>query len=154
MELDSRAIEAILPHRAPFLMIDHVELVEADRVVARKTVAANEPFLRGHFPGHPIMPGVLIIEALAQAGAVLAAHQSSFDPVRQVMYLMTIDKAKFRKPVLPGDVLRLEVVPLRKGTAAWKMRGEAKVGDSRVAEAEFLAGIRPRGDAASAPGVG
>jgi beta-hydroxyacyl-ACP dehydratase FabZ len=153
MELDSRAIEAILPHRAPFLMIDHVELVESDRIVARKTVAADEPFLLGHFPGHPVMPGVLIIEALAQAGALLAARQSSFDPLRQLMYLMTIDKAKFRKPVLPGDVLRLEVVPLRKGTAMWKMRGEAKVGDSLVAEAEFLAGIRPRSDAASAPGA-
>ena len=153
MELDSRAIEAILPHRAPFLMIDHVELVESDRIVARKTVAAAEPLLLGHFPGHPIMPGVLIIEALAQAGALLAARQSSFDPLRQVMYLMTIDKAKFRKPVLPGDVLRLEVVPLRKGTAAWKMRGEAKVGEALVAEAEFLAGIRPRNDVVSAPGA-
>ena len=153
MELDSRAIEAILPHRAPFLMIDHVELVEPDRIVARKTVAADEPFLSGHFPGHPIMPGVLIIEALAQAGALLAARQSSFDPLRQVMYLMTIDKAKFRKPVLPGDVLRLEVVPLRKGTAAWKMRGEAKVGEALVAEAEFLAGIRPRNDVVALPGA-
>jgi len=153
MELDSRAIEAILPHRAPFLMIDHVELVESDRIVARKTVAAAEPLLLGHFPGHPIMPGVLIIEALAQAGALLAARQSSFDPLRQVMYLMTIDKAKFRKPVLPGDVLRLEVVPLRKGTAAWKMRGEAKVGEALVAEAEFLAGIRPRNDVVALPGA-
>jgi 3-hydroxyacyl-[acyl-carrier-protein] dehydratase len=134
-------------------MIDHVELLDGDRIVARKTVAANEPFLQGHFPGNPIMPGVLIIEALAQAGAVFAARQSSFDPAHQVMYLMTIDKAKFRKPVLPGDVLRLEVVPLRKGTAAWKMRGEARVGQALVAEAEFLAGIRPRYDVASAPGT-
>ena len=153
MELDRRAIEAILPHRAPFLMIDHVELLDGDRIVARKTVAADEPFFRGHFPGHPIMPGVLIIEALAQAGAVLAARHSSFDPARQIMVLMAIDKAKFRKPVLPSDILKLEVVPLRKGTAVWKMRGEAKVGDSLVAEAEFLAGIRPRDDAASAPGA-
>jgi beta-hydroxyacyl-ACP dehydratase FabZ len=148
MELDTRAIEAILPHRAPFLMIDHVELVEADRIVARKTVAADELFLQGHFPGCPIMPGVLIIEAMAQAGAVLAARQSTFDPARQVMVFMAIDKAKFRKPVLPGDVLKLEVVPLRRGTAVWKMRGEAKVGDVLVAEAEFLAGIRPRSDVA------
>ena len=148
MELDKRAIEAILPHRAPFLMIDHVELVDGDRIVASKTVAADEPLLQGHFPGHPIMPGVLIIEAMAQAGAVLAARQSSFDPARQIMVFMAIDKAKFRKPVLPGDVLRLEVVPLRKGTAMWKMRGEAKVGDSLVAEAEFLAGIRPRNNVA------
>ena len=148
MELDTRAIEAILPHRAPFLMIDHVELVEADRIVARKTVAADELFLQGHFPGCPIMPGVLIIEAMAQAGAVLAARQSTFDPARQVMVFMAIDKAKFRKPVLPGDVLKLEVVPLRRGTAVWKMRGEAKVGDVLVAEAEFLPGIRPRNNVA------
>jgi len=148
MELDTRAIEAILPHRAPFLMIDHVELLDGDRIVARKTVAANEPFLQGHFPGNPIMPGVLIIEALAQAGAVFAARQSSFDPAHQVMYLMTIDKAKFRKPVLPGDVLKLEVVPLRMGTSVWRMRGEAKVGNVLVAEAEFLAGIRPRSNVA------
>jgi 3-hydroxyacyl-[acyl-carrier-protein] dehydratase len=148
MELDTRAIEAILPHRAPFLMIDHVELVEPDRIVARKTVAADEPFFQGHFPGCPIMPGVLIIEALAQAGAVLGAQRSSFDPARQIMVFMAIDKAKFRKPVLPGDVLKLEVVPLRMGTAVWKMRGEAKVGGVVVAEAEFLAGIRPRSDVA------
>jgi beta-hydroxyacyl-ACP dehydratase FabZ len=148
MELDTRAIEAILPHRAPFLMIDHVELVEPDRIVARKTVAADEPFFQGHFPGCPIMPGVLIIEALAQAGAVLGAQRSSFDPARQIMVFMAIDKAKFRKPVLPGDILKLEVVPLRMGTAVWKMRGEAKVGDVVVAEAEFLAGIRPRSDVA------
>jgi 3-hydroxyacyl-[acyl-carrier-protein] dehydratase len=153
MELDRRAIEAILPHRAPFLMIDHVELLDGDRIVARKTVAADEPFFQGHFPGHPIMPGVLIIEALAQTGAVLAARHTSFDPNRQIMVLMAIDKAKFRKPVRPGDILKLEVVPLRKGTAVWKMRGEAKVGDSLVAEAEFLAGIRPRDDAACAPGA-
>jgi beta-hydroxyacyl-[acyl carrier protein] dehydratase FabZ len=146
MELDTRAIEAILPHRAPFLMIDHVELVEPDRIVARKTVTADEPFFQGHFPGCPIMPGVLIIEALAQAGAVLGAQRSSFDPARQIMVFMAIEKAKFRKPVLPGDVLKLEVVPLRMGTAVWKMRGEAKVGGVVVAEAEFLAGIRPRND--------
>jgi 3-hydroxyacyl-[acyl-carrier-protein] dehydratase len=108
MELDIRAIQAILPHRAPFLMIDHVEMVDENRIVARKAVAVNEPYFQGHFPGHPIMPGVLIVEALAQAGAVLAASQSAFDSARHVMYFMTIDKAKFRKPVFPGDVLRLE----------------------------------------------
>jgi beta-hydroxyacyl-ACP dehydratase FabZ len=153
MELDTRAIEAILPHRAPFLMIDHVDVVDGERIVARKTVAADEPYLQGHFPGNPIMPGVLIVEAMAQAGAVFAARQCSFDPARQVMYFMAIDKARFRTPVLPGDILRLEVVPLRRGTAAWKMRAEAKVGDILVAEAEFLVGIRPRNDATSAPGA-
>ena len=153
MELDARAIQAILPHRAPFLLIDHVELVEEDRIVARKKLAADEFFFEGHFPGHPVMPGVLIVEALAQTGALLAARQASFDPARQVMYLMTVDKAKFRRPVFPGDILRLEVRPLRKGTAVWKMRGEAKVRDVLVAEAEFLAGIHPLADPASTAAV-
>ncbi len=152
MELDGAAIRAILPHRPPILMLDHVESVEPDRIVARKSLTAEDPCFAGHFPGHPVMPGVLIIEALAQAGAVLAARQSSFDPSRQVMYFMTIDQAKFRKPVVPGDVLHLEVVPLRRGSTIWKMRGEAKVGGVLVAEAEFLAGIRPVPEAASTPG--
>lgn len=153
MELDGAAIRAILPHRPPILMLDHVEVVEPDRIVARKSLRAEDPCFAGHFPGHPVMPGVLIIEALAQAGAVLAARQSSFDPSRQVMYFMTIDQAKFRKPVVPGDVLRLEVVPLRRGSSVWKMRGEAKVGDALVAEAEFLAGIRSVTDGAGAAGT-
>ena len=89
------------------------------------------------------MPGVLIIEALAQAGAILAARLTNFDPSRQVIYFMGMDGVKFRKPVVPGDVLQLEVVPLRKGGAVWKMRGEAKVDGKVVAEAELLAGIRP-----------
>jgi 3-hydroxyacyl-[acyl-carrier-protein] dehydratase len=89
------------------------------------------------------MPGVLIVEALAQAGALLVAPQVGFDPARQVIYFMAIDKVKFRKPVVPGDALILEVVPLRKGESIWKMRGEAKVDGAVVAEAEFLAGIKP-----------
>jgi 3-hydroxyacyl-[acyl-carrier-protein] dehydratase len=90
------------------------------------------------------MPGVLIIEALAQAGALYAARLVKFDPAKQVIYFMAIDGAKFRKPVVPGDVLVLEVTPLRKGGAIWKLRGEAKVGDKVVAEAEFMASIQPR----------
>jgi beta-hydroxyacyl-ACP dehydratase FabZ len=142
--LDIREIERILPHRYPFLLVDHVDEVGPDRIVARKLVSRNEPHFEGHFPGHPVMPGVLILEALAQAGALLAAKAVSFDPAKQVIYFMAIDKAKFRKPVTPGDVLRLEVTPLRKGGAIWKMRGEAKVGEALVAEAEFMASIQPR----------
>ncbi len=144
MELDIRAIEAILPHRYPFLLIDRVESVNEERIVARKMVSRNEPHFEGHFPGHPVMPGVLIVEALAQAGAIFAARLTNYDPAKQIIYFMAIDKVKFRKPVVPGDSLRLEVVPLRKGGAVWKMRGEAKVGDAVVAEAEFLASIQPR----------
>ena len=138
-----REIERILPHRYPFLFIDHVDEIGPDGIVARKLVSRNEPHFEGHFPGNPVMPGVLIIEALAQAGAIYAGRQVGFDPEKQVIYFMSIDKAKFRKPVVPGDVLRLEVVPIRKGGAVWKMRGEAKVGDAVVAEAEFLASIQP-----------
>jgi 3-hydroxyacyl-[acyl-carrier-protein] dehydratase len=144
VELDIRAIEAVLPHRYPFLLVDHVDLLDAERIVARKNVSRNEPHFQGHFPGHPVMPGVLIVEAMAQTGALYAARATGFDPAKQVIYFMAIDKVKFRKPVVPGDVLRIEVVPLRKGGVVWKMRGEAKVGDVVVAEAEFLASIQPR----------
>ena len=137
--LDINAIERILPHRYPFLLVDRVDEIGEDRLVARKLVSRN-----GHFPGHPVMPGVLIIEALAQAGALLAAKSAAFDPATQVVYFMAIDGAKFRKPVIPGDVLILEVVPLRKGKSIWKLRGEAKVDGALVAEAEMMASIQPR----------
>jgi beta-hydroxyacyl-ACP dehydratase FabZ len=142
--LDIRAIERILPHRYPFLLVDRVDEIGAERIVARKLVTRNEPHFNGHFPGHPVMPGVLIIEALAQAGALLAAHLVGFNPETHVIYFMAIDKAKFRKPVVPGDVLTLDVVPLRKGGAIWKLRGEAKVDGAVVAEAELMASIQPR----------
>jgi 3-hydroxyacyl-[acyl-carrier-protein] dehydratase len=152
--MDIREIEAVLPHRYPFLLVDHVDSIDADRIVARKLVSRNEPHFEGHFPGHPVMPGVLIIEALAQAGALFAARLTNFDPTRQVIYFMGMEAVKFRKPVVPGDVLRLEVVPLRRGGAVWKMRGEAKVGDTVVAEAEFLASIQPRPPVPAAPAAG
>jgi 3-hydroxyacyl-[acyl-carrier-protein] dehydratase len=140
--MDITAIQAALPHRYPFLLVDRVDELGPDRIVARKMVSANEPFFQGHFPGHPVMPGVLIVEAMAQAGALLAAPQVGFDPARQAIYFMAIDKVKFRKPVFPGDSLVLEVVPLRKGGSVWKLRGEARVGDAVVAEAEFVAVIK------------
>jgi len=140
--MDITAIQAVLPHRYPFLLVDRVDELGPDRIVARKMVSANEPFFQGHFPEHPVMPGVLIVEALAQAGALLAAPQVGFDPARQAIYFMAIDHVKFRKPVFPGDALILEVIPLRKGGAVWKMRGEAKVEGAVVAEAEFVAVIK------------
>jgi 3-hydroxyacyl-[acyl-carrier-protein] dehydratase len=133
------------------LLVDQVESIDDEKIVARKLVSRNEPHFEGHFPGHPVMPGVLIVEALAQAGAIFAARLTKFDPTRQVIYFMGIGGVKFRKPVVPGDVLRLEVVPLRKGGAVWKMRGEARVGDTLVAEAEFLASIQPRPGVQPAP---
>jgi 3-hydroxyacyl-[acyl-carrier-protein] dehydratase len=140
--LDIRAIERILPHRYPFLLVDRVDELGPERIVARKLVTRNEPHFNGHFPGHPVMPGVLIVEAMAQAGALLAASLVSFDPAKQVIYFLGIDKARFRKPVTPGDLLVLEVVPLRKGGAIWKLRGEAKVDGALVAEAELMATIQ------------
>ena len=142
--LDIVAIERILPHRYPFLLVDRVDEIGDERIVARKLVSRNEPFFNGHFPGHPVMPGVLIIEALAQAGALLAAHVVAFSQETHVVYFMAIDNARFRKPVVPGDVLTLDVVPLRKGKAIWKLKGEAKVGYVLVAEAEMMASIQPR----------
>jgi 3-hydroxyacyl-[acyl-carrier-protein] dehydratase len=147
--LDIRDIERVLPHRYPFLLVDRVDEIGDERIVASKMVSRNEPHFEGHFPGHPVMPGVLILEALAQAGALYAARLTRFDPERQVIYFMSIDKAKFRKPVVPGDCLTLEVTPLRKGGAIWKMRGEAKVGGVLVAEAEFMASIQPKPGAAA-----
>jgi beta-hydroxyacyl-ACP dehydratase FabZ len=143
--LDIREIERILPHRYPFLLVDRVDEVGPERIVARKLVSRNEPHFEGHFPGLPVMPGVLIVEALAQAGALYAAKTAGFDPATQVILFMGIDKARFRKPVVPGDVLVLEVVLMRKLGPVWKMRGEAKVGEDLVAEAEFMASIQPRG---------
>ena len=137
-------IQGLLPHRYPFLLVDRVVEMGDDRVVGLKNVTANEPFFQGHFPGQPVMPGVLLVEALAQAGALLACKATGFDPEKQVIYFMGIDKVKFRKRVVPGDQVLLEVVPLRKGAAVWKMRGEAKVGGEVVCEAEFLATLAKR----------
>lgn len=144
MAMDIREIESILPHRYPFLMIDRVDELTSDLIIARKNVTRNEPHFDGHFPGHPVMPGVLIVEALAQTGAIYAARNSNFDPAKQVIYLLGMEGVKFRHPVVPGDVLTLHVTPLRKGGVIWKMRGEAKVGDTLVAEANLVAAIQPR----------
>ncbi len=146
--MDIRAISEILPHRYPFLLIDRVVEQTDDKVVAWKNVSANEQFFQGHFPGQPVMPGVLILEALAQTGAILACKATNFDPAKSVIYFMGIDKAKFRKPVVPGDRLELTVTPIRRGGAIWKMRGDARVDGHVVAECEFLATIVARDKAA------
>jgi beta-hydroxyacyl-ACP dehydratase FabZ len=144
--LDVGQIQALLPHRFPFLLVDRVVELDEEKVVALKNVTINEPFFQGHFPGHPVMPGVLIVEAMAQAGAVMAMRQSTFDPAKQVIYFMALDKVKFRRPVVPGDQLRLEVTPLRKGGAIWKMKGQALVDGQVACEAEFLASIVAKGE--------
>jgi UDP-3-O-[3-hydroxymyristoyl] N-acetylglucosamine deacetylase/3-hydroxyacyl-[acyl-carrier-protein] dehydratase len=137
-------IQEIMPHRYPFLLVDRIlELEEGKRVVGVKNVTINEPFFQGHFPGHPIMPAVLIIEAMAQVGGVLLLSMVE-NPKARLVYFMAIDKAKFRKPVLPGDQVRfeLEMVKLRMNTC--KMRGKAYVEGDLVAEAELLSVLRDK----------
>jgi 3-hydroxyacyl-[acyl-carrier-protein] dehydratase len=136
-------IQAILPHRFPFLLIDRVVELTDDKVVALKNVSINEPFFQGHFPGMPVMPGVLQVEAMAQAGGILGSRIVQFTPETHVMLFMAIDEVKFRRPVVPGDQLSIEVVPLRKGKI-FKMKGECRVDGNVVSSAEFLATIALR----------
>jgi len=137
--MDSVEIQSILPHRYPFLLVDRIRELEPDRrIVGIKNVTINEPFFQGHFPGRPVMPGVLILEALAQVGGVLA-FKSLGSVGRTVVYLTGIDAAKFRKPVVPGDILRLEVDVLKKRAPFWKMQGKAFVDTELVCEAEVTA---------------
>ncbi len=138
--MDIQAIQDILPHRYPFLLVDRVIAIEPMKtLVALKCVTVNEPFFEGHFPGHPVMPGVLILEALAQAAGLLAKASMANDPGDKVTYLMAIDNARFRKPVLPGDRMELHVEVVRQKGAIWKEKGVAKVDGEVVAEAEFMA---------------
>ena len=137
--MDNVEIQSILPHRYPFLLVDRIRELDPDRrIVGIKNVTINEPFFQGHFPGRPVMPGVLILEALAQVGGVLA-FKSLGSVGRPVVYLTGIDAAKFRKPVVPGDILRLEVDVLKKRAPFWKMQGKAFVETELVCEAEVTA---------------
>jgi beta-hydroxyacyl-ACP dehydratase FabZ len=135
----------ILPHRYPFLLVDRItELEPHKRVVGIKNVSANEPFFQGHFPGNPIMPGVLIIEAMAQVGGVLARLSEPEVMEKEgggSLFFMAMDKVKFRKPVVPGDQIVFECEALRTGSRVWKMAGKAFVAGSLVAEAELVATI-------------
>ncbi len=142
--LDSIAIQQILPHRYPFLLVDKIiELEPRVRIVGIKQVTANEQFFQGHFPDAPVMPGVLQIEALAQVGAILALREFE-DRENKIPFFTGIDGAKFRRPVVPGDTLRLEVTALRIGTKVQKMRGVASVDGQITAEAEILSIIADR----------
>jgi UDP-3-O-[3-hydroxymyristoyl] N-acetylglucosamine deacetylase/3-hydroxyacyl-[acyl-carrier-protein] dehydratase len=134
----------VLPHRYPFLLVDRIlEIEEGKRVVGLKNVTINEPFFQGHFPGHPIMPGVLIIEAMAQTGGMLLMRTVS-DPSSKVVYFMSLDNVKFRRPVKPGDALRLELEVLQIRGTMCKMRGVATVDGQVVTEAEMAAMVRDR----------
>jgi 3-hydroxyacyl-[acyl-carrier-protein] dehydratase len=142
MTLDVEQIKKLLPHRAPFLFIERLtEICPGESAVGYKAVAFNEPHFQGHFPDYAVMPGVLIVEAMAQAAGALVVHTLGLTGEKRIVYFMTIDRARFRRPVRPGDLLRIPVKVLRHRGPVWKFTGEAYVGDTLCAEAEFSAMI-------------
>ena len=141
-DLDINVIQKILPHRYPFLFVDRIIEASEDRAVGIKNVTIDEPFFEGHFPGHPIMPGVLMIEAMAQVGGVVALNKK--DNVGKLAYFTSINNARFRRPVLPGDVLRIEIQLVKTKLSLVQIHGVAKVGDEMAAEADLMfAFVRP-----------
>src|SRR4051794_34816768 len=146
--LDIMAIREILPHRFPFLLVDSIIELEEERIVGIKNVSANEPWTTGHFPDFPVMPGVLIVEAMAQVAGVLFLKHPP-DRHKKLVLLATIEQAKFRRPVRPGDQLRIEMTVVKRKTTMAKMRGVATVDGAVVAEAEVMCklGDKPAGPA-------
>lgn len=143
--LDITRILAMLPHRYPFVMVDRVsEIVPNERIRGHKCVAYNEPWFPAHFPGRPIMPGVLVLESLAQIGGILAYASDPFDAQTSLMFFLGIDKAKFRRTVEPGDRLDLEVSAVHHRSNVWKLHGVALVDGALAAEADLLASVVDR----------
>ena len=140
--LDIAGIMAAIPHRFPFLLVDRVEdLIPGTSAVGIKNVSINEPVFQGHFPGHPIFPGVMIIECMAQTAGVLVVESLGQEARGKLVYFMTVENAKFRKPVVPGDQMRVHVTKQRRRGNVWKFSGEAKVDGVVVAEATYAAMI-------------
>ena len=138
--IDIKEIMRLLPHRYPFLLVDRIiEAEKAKSIIGLKNVTINEPFFQGHFPSEPVMPGVLILEGMAQIGGILAYHSIPEMVGKKLIYFAGIDKAKFRQPVVPGDQLLIEMKVLKQKGKIWKMAGKAKVNGNLVAEAELLA---------------
>ncbi len=141
--IDAEGVMRLIPHRYPFLLIDRlVDVTPGESVTGIKNVTINEPFFQGHFPGRPVMPGVLIIEAMAQTAGALVMHSLGFESKGRLVYFMSIDNARFRKPVLPGDTLYLHTVKQHRRQNIWKFSGAAKVDGNIVAEAVFTATIK------------
>ena len=137
---DIARILTLLPHRYPFLLIDRIINMRGDEFgIGVKNVTINEPFFQGHFPGNPVMPGVLQIEGMAQTAGAMCMSHGDFEGKPQTVYFMTIDKARFRRPVIPGDTVHYHLTKIRHRFNVWKYRGEAKVGDTLVAEADLSA---------------
>jgi len=143
MQIDE--ILKYLPHRYPFLLIDRVLAFDSGKaIVALKNVTINEPFFTGHFPYHPVMPGVLVVEAMAQAAAILTFRSRNHLPDdKSIYYFVGIDRARFKRPVVPGDQLELHVSIVREVRGLWKFKGEARVAGNLAAEAELLCTLRP-----------
>ena len=145
IEIDIQRIMQMIPHRYPFLLIDRVvDVVTGESAVGIKNVSINESFFQGHFPQHPVMPGVLLIEAMAQTAAVLVVHTLGRESEGKLVYFMSVDNARFRHPVFPGDQVRVKVVRKQNRGSVWKFDGAALVHDKLVAEATFAAMIRDR----------
>ena len=145
--MDIAGILRAIPHRYPFLLIDRVEaLLPGHSATGIKNVTVNEPFFAGHFPNHPVMPGVLIIESMAQTAAVLVVHTLGPDAAGRVVYFMSVEGAKFRRPVVPGDTLRIHCVKERHRGQVWKFNATAKVNEAVVAEATYTAMIMERAE--------
>jgi 3-hydroxyacyl-[acyl-carrier-protein] dehydratase len=145
--VDIAGILRAIPHRYPFLLIDRVEeLLPGQSAIGIKNVSVNEPFFAGHFPNHPVMPGVLIIESMAQTAAVLVVHTLGPDAAGRVVYFMSVEGAKFRRPVMPGDTLRIHCTKERSRGQVWKFNAIARVGDAVVAEATYTAMIMERAE--------
>jgi 3-hydroxyacyl-[acyl-carrier-protein] dehydratase len=141
-QVDVQRIMEMIPHRHPFLMIDKVvDMVANERATGVKNVSINEGYFQGHFPARPVMPGVLIIEAMAQTAAVLVVHTLGPEAEGKLVYFMSVDNARFRRPVFPGDRLDVYVAKQRHRGNVWKFEGQAKVGDNLMAEAVFAAMI-------------
>ncbi len=140
--IDIQRVMELLPHRYPFLMVDRmVDIVRGVRATGIKNVSVNEPYFQGHFPHHKVMPGVLVIESMAQTAAALVVHSLGPECEGRLVYFMSIDNARFRKPVVPGDTLHVRVEKLHRRGNVWKFHGKAVVGDTVVAEATYAAMI-------------
>ncbi len=140
--IDVNRIMQMIPHRYPLLLVDRIlEFVPGERVVGLKNVTINEPHFQGHFPGFPVMPGVLIVEAMAQTAACFVVETLGKDAEGKLVYFMSIDSARFRKPVVPGDTMHIRATKLQTRRNVWKFLGEAKVGETLCAEATFSAMI-------------